>query len=453
MKSIQKKRRLSFFYALLIPICLSFIAVPHQSFSAEEPASFTVAWTTASPIMAKTGESISVQYLVTNTSDNEMTLSSEVVLPEKWSLVFGMKKPMTLKPGESKLNMAIVKSNGMAAAGEYSIQCVVKDENTPYTQVSKEISVVIEEFVNITGSVEVKPEIIIAGETYSIEYNVYNQGNFPVDLMMSVASTPQMPIKITPEEFSILPGSSTSVKITCNTDVSLKKQATQKITLIASSKKDDTILARIPTSVMLIPSPEAYEGYFLSIPSEFKISYKEQNSKRELMVDIKGEGTINKEKNSRVEYMFHRPYYQEPDLKKPNNDLRLYANYYQDSGSLQLGDNSYTLSRLTENGRYGRGMKSIVSNDIVSLEAFYVQNHPDSERPEQGKGVKIAVAPHEYVEVGCNLFDTKQLFTPDVYGGITYTVDVQMKNVKNHKIYTEYGKSVRRGYAETHSAY
>jgi hypothetical protein len=221
------------------------------------------------------------------------------------------------------------------------------------------------------------PKYVIAGEEYQSSFAVTNLGNTQYTVTAKVTSSENIPYTIDLEQFTLSPGQSETVTVTVKTDPQIAILLKHRVQLIVQAPEDTKIKAKaVAESIVdVVPKISGVEQLYHTIPTELTVRYvSHKNEERDsgVQTEIRGQGTLDEEGKHHIKYRAIGPDLQQKSILGERDEYTL--SYWTDKYELHFGDRSYSLSSLTENYLYGRGLEGRLNlDDNLSLGAYHMQ--------------------------------------------------------------------------------
>jgi hypothetical protein len=249
------------------------------------------------------------------------------------------------------------------------------------------------------------PKFVIAGEEYQSSFVVTNQGNTKCTINTKVDSRESIPYVVDAEKFTLAPGQSKTVVIKVKTDVKMTERLKHYLQLTAEAFEDDKVKvkAKSASSVEIIPRTSGAEDNFHKIPAEVTLRYVSQDNedhKSGFQTDVHGEGTLNEEGKKHIKFHFRGPDIIDKSIFGERDEYSV--SYQTEEYEFHLGDRSYSLSSLTENYLYGRGLEGKLNvDDNLGLGAYHMRTRW-LEPETQETGVYVDYLINDKYKVGLN---------------------------------------------------
>lgn len=311
------------------------------------------------------GSNNTIVFRISNQNNYSVSLNAKLNAPTNWRLFFN--ESVTIQENSVTILPIGVKVPLATQPGFYQIIVELNNSEINYKEVINVDTRVLKR-IDIEVKLVDAPKFILAGREISADFSIYNKSNNPLKMhLQSSTSTIYGAKNITLEI-----GESTVVNVICSTDPDLKINYKQLVDLSVSSgsyQKEDK------TYVMVIPAKTFKTDKYHRLPSMISAMYLNRNRGTTEYNGFQGEfysnGSLDPENKHHLEIKARGP------DQFDNTILGLYDEYFlnYNSNNLQifLGDNTYSLTPLTEYGRYGTGILTEYNNEKYDIGFFYMQ--------------------------------------------------------------------------------
>lgn len=316
----------------------------------------------AGTIETKPLNSVTLVFQVANKTGRPHVFSPQVELPEGWKLVLE-ETAFPLEGGAEAVRLVSVFVPVRAEAGNYRIGYAVgaSDEPALLGRAEADVEVLLEARL-VVEALDVH-HLAVAGDKCQSRFLVTNQSNAPLDVNLDVKSNgPNVRPDI--KGLRLAAGESRAVGITVATDPRLSQKLSQQIQLTAEAnvRGKGTVAAAAMTELEVIPRISGKADYFNKLPAEIGfLAIGVGGAQGYGQFRFQGAGSLDREGNHRLDFFFRGPgrglsrdiFYQfgyQPEEYRLGYDSR--------NVNVHAGDGVYSLTRLTENGNYGRGLEA-----------------------------------------------------------------------------------------------
>jgi hypothetical protein len=189
----------------------------------------------------------------------------------------------------------------------------------------------------------------------------------------------------------LAPRASQSVRVRVTTGADIQTKTLHNFELTAELADDSDVSTKVTSLVDVIPSTTVVQDRYHELPTYINFTGVGMDSKNALQVEVGGSGSFSEENEDRIDFRFRRPGTQQLSILGQQDEYRL--SYKRSGLELYLGDGSYSLSPLTELGRYATGAGAKVGAGNFTLQGYYNETRWYSPSLKQyGGGVSYSVA-------------------------------------------------------------
>lgn len=443
---------------LKILLTISIILLSVSQLAGKNPNEIEVRPTGEELIETEPKAVVTTAFRVTNLSSLEQEFEAEIDLPEGWKLIT-REFPFSLSPNQTEITLISFHVPSYALAGKYTLTYRVHSRDNPSLSDLYTFTVIVLTVRKLDIQVIKKTDYAIAGEKYSILYQVKNRSNQTELFRIAISNHDDLKLFMDRFEYSLKPGESTQISVNIQSDENIKRQIKQVIFAELISKTTEEIMASVSSKVIIIPRnikrslPYRYYPIQTSLKAFRTFNMEDKYG---FQLDVKGEGTLDEKKEKNLEFHLRGPSAYGKSVLGRYDEYN--AHYYTDKYSIKLGDFRYSLSQLTEHSRYGRGIQG-----SINLNNFKVGGYFEKSRWMFGPTREIAGFVDYYLNddnyIGINYLnkkDDKQI--NDIYSvegnvKIFKDTDIQLEgSVSNKNGKTEYARlfslsGLEKGYA------
>ncbi len=214
-------------------------------------------------------------------------------------------------------------------------------------------------------------------DTFSVSYLLRNQSNTTGNFKLIIINGTNTEFRY----YTLKPDSTIIDKVFVKPTKNTEKQTRKNILVVANFQDAKLEPQKTSFSYELFPSKSAHFDRFERLPIRISGMFASSNQRgiQEYagLFDIVGNGWINQQKKQFLSFQFKGPN-RNGDPILGSNDA-YYVRYKSKNHHFLVGDNSYSLSKLSENSRMGRGIEyRYTSEDFsfggyVNLPRYYPQ--------------------------------------------------------------------------------
>jgi hypothetical protein len=405
---------------------------------------------------ADPGGIVSLSFRVASKTDREEEFIESLKLPVGWQLIIPEAR-FTLGPSEAEIRLAAVAVPRNTPAGKYEISYSVQSQRDYGIQDADTVTVSVLPVSELALLLEEKPDAAIAGEEYEAKMRLLNRGNAPLTVKLSAKSEERYPAALEPAHVSLPAGGSELIVLTVQTnerEIQLRQHTVQ---IVAEAQEDTNGKPRagLAISVQIIPRVTRRPDLHHRVPAELVLTAVGDGDDVGFQAELAGAGTLDEAGTRAVDFLLRGPDVQHIGGFGERDEYRL--NYSTRSLDVDLGDQSYSLSRLTDYYRYGRGLGITAHRQDLSAEfgAHYVQTR--WERPQTRQtGAYVSNRFSDRFELKLNYLsrDRSALGSVAALDETLWSLECGLRPTQATNVYLEYGmcRSDRQG-ASRDSAY
>ncbi len=400
---------------------------------------------TGSESLVEPGRILSVSFRVANRTGEQVEVEESWELPDGWDLVVPAGR-MVLEPGETRVQLAAVGIPHGAAAGTYELTYRVTDLNDPTIHDFESFQVQVKRVTGLRLELVEPPAMVVAGETVTAQVVLINEGNAPLRARLSAESRVGYACEIEPRSVDLSPYGRETLTVQVSTDSTTRRPDRQIVTLVAEEAGlGKGVSARLALPVETVPRADVRPSLFETIPTTVTARGFVDNGTPGYQLEWRGSGTFGEHHEREVDFLFKGP--------APNLDTTLLGvrdeyrlTYRSPLVDVMVGDQSYRLSRLTEQSQYGRGGGVNFHPGPVTAGIFYAEPRWGMVDPYQlgaWSGVKLG----KWMELKLNALSQGDSFESTVTSfdqGVA-SVDGTLYPVENNRIEFEYAASGNLG--------
>jgi len=301
------------------------------------------------------GRIISLSFLATNQTDRQEEFIESLDVPAGWQAIIPASS-FELRPSEATTRMIALRVPISAAPERYEITYSVRSQRDYAIQDADTVAIVVLPVTKLALLVEGKPGAVIAGDEYQVKLRVINQGNAPLELKLTVQSKRNYPASLEPAEISLPAGQSEVVLVTVGTDANEARPGRHTIQVTADAEETTDGETRVgrAVGVDIIPRVTGKPDPYHRLPATLTLHGSGTEGEHGLQAELRGAGTLDEEGTQAIEFLLRAPDTQSRATFGRRDEYWL--NYATDECEVRLGDQSFSLSRLTSSGTYGRGL-------------------------------------------------------------------------------------------------
>lgn len=312
---------------------------------------------------------VSATFRVQNNTQERRELEAQVKLPEEWNLIT-REFPFELGPKEGDVRLVSFFVPQKALAGKYEVTYLVQDRKTPEISDFWTISVFVLSVAKLEVQVLEAPDWIIAGKDYTVSFLVINGANAAATIIAEIESRQGWPAVADSKKFQLGAGETKIVKVVVKSDAEIHQQIKHylKLTARAPELKNGEVEASATAWVDVIPRIGAVADRFHKIPTEISLrGVMEQDKERMqgFQSEISGSGTLDEQGRKHIDFLLREPDIRDKSVFGEYDEFHF--SHWTDEYQIFLGDKNFSLSPLTEQYQYGRGIEGKLNLDKFTL--------------------------------------------------------------------------------------
>ncbi len=396
----------------------------------------------ASELLIEPGRILSASFRITNLTDHDVELEESWELPEGWVTVVPLAR-IELSPGQTLVQLVAINVPRDAAAGAYDLVYGVTSLQDPAIRDSESLHVKVKRVAGLRFEVVTPPAMVVAGTPVSAEVALINEGNMPARVRVTTKTRVGYPADVSPRIVDLAPHGREVLSVRVETDGSVRRPDRQTVTLVAEETGvGPGASARVALAVETVPRADVRPELFETIPTTVTARGFVDNGTPGYQLEWRGNGTIGKHGEREVDFLLKGP---EPDdvnttLLGVRDEYR--ATYRGKWLEVRVGDQTYQLSRLTEQSQYGRGAGFHIHPGPVSVGAFYVSPRWGAAEPHEvgaWGGVKLG----NWMDVKVNALSQGDSFASAAgsFDQAIASVDGTIYPLKDNRVEFEYAAS------------
>lgn len=365
-RNTRWKLRLKAFAALL---CLCFPALQVLAESSGGEAKLV----SARVVEVTPGKIITASILIANRSDADAVYEETFALPSNWQRVSPPAAPISLSPGAQQLRLIAFAVPATSPAGSFDLGYVLANSRHQSPVATATMTVVVLPVAKLELLREDQTDTVIAGETYEAHLRLINRGNSRLQVSIDAVSAPVTPVRLDPATFWLEAASSQAVRAFIKTDVALQKSITQVINFkaTAAGPNGTAVTASQSVAVNLIPRISGDRDPYVRLPAQIRLTAVAEDGRVGAQAEFSGSGYLDENRTQQLEFLFRGPSLDNKSIYGLRNEYRV--SYSGPKFDVQLGDQNYSLSPLTQRFNYGRGAAVVFHPGPTSAGAFFME--------------------------------------------------------------------------------
>lgn len=321
------------------------------------------------------GGIVTLSFRVTSRTDQEEEFLESLSLPQGWQPITPASS-FVLARAISQVRLIAFAVPRSAPAASYTVTYAVRSQRDYAIQDADSVTVSVLPAGKLDLLLEEKPDTVLAGDDYQAKVRLLNRGNSTLKVGLRVNGETGLLARVEPAKVELAPGRSSVVVVSVRTDKREKHRGTRYLSLTAEvGEAKGRLTASITIGTEVIPrveEEEEEEDTYRRLPAAVSIRMNGSGREAAVQVEFAGAGVLDDAGRRQLAFLFRGPDTQERGVFGLRDEYWL--SYSAPELGLQLGDQSYGLSRLTDYYRYGRGFAVDVKpgQSGLGFGAFYV---------------------------------------------------------------------------------
>lgn len=367
----------------------------------------------------KPGQIFTASFLVQNNSGKDIDLVDSIVLPPGWKVITSIGIPFEMASGKEEVRLLSIFVPAVSLSGDYSIAYTVQGTKDPSVFDSDTICIAVPSVFKLNISIEDSPvDAILAGESYTAGVKVISKSNIDLPVKLTAKSIQDGNIiRVTPTEFVVPANQNRPVAIHVETNKGLTRKEDHIVSLTAESEVNgQKIVARKNISTKIVPFITSNVDPYTRLKTKLSILGIMDNGHATTQFEVSGNGFIDEKKSRYVDFLLRAPDTTPNSSKFGTRDIYRFS-YRDPHTRVLLGDNTYVVSPLIENGFYARGAGIDTTwGSRVSAGGFYAKTQWAS-TPTTESGGRLSYTFNQFFTPQLNILHKEtESYTGDVYG-------------------------------------
>jgi len=391
------------------------------------------------------GSNSNMAIMLVNNTDSDKEFQLKITTPDGLSQLTDYSS-VIVERASKKLKIFSFYVNESTGVGDYSIGIEAWDklENSKIGEI--QIPVYVKPQYAILTSVMKAPDYVFSGDTLSVQFMVQNLSNTKVNIEATIINARISETK----KLALDPGSSVFIGVFVTTEKDIIQYTRKGVSLSATIVESPETTSETSCVFDVIPSGKIKFDSYNRIPTKISGLFVTNNQTGErlygYMFDITGSGTISYRKKREIAFHFRGPNRQGNPILGQTDEYNI--KYASPHSKAAIGDNSYTLTDLTEGSRSGRGLEYEHTLKKISLGTFinFPRFYPNLQRVaavyggytlEKKLNIKLGYLNKLFVtDSAAQLFSFSGGASPLKWGDIKFEYAMGMSNGKTTKAYS-----------------
>jgi len=204
------------------------------------------------------------------------------------------------------------------------------------------------------------PKYVLAGETYPMSFSVTNDSNSSNEIFVKLLTRDNISSIDDAIKIKLTAGESKNYTFQIKTNPGITSLYKHFLELTAQIPKDDKSKAKDAGYLDIIPRKIQAGDRFHRVPVSIETigvsSFGGNDTVSGFQTEISGEGSLDEENEKHIGFLFRSPDIRDKLSYGKYDEYRV--SFRTENYNVEVGDNNYRLSPLTELHTYGRGIKN-----------------------------------------------------------------------------------------------
>ena len=336
-----------------------------------------------SGIRAVAGQVLTIGLHVTNRTLFPRRFKTDIDLPPRWRVVISEKR-FDLPPSGEDLKLLSIFVPREASSGRYSVGYAVKDEDDTTVRASVAVDVLLSPVRHLELRLLESPRFVAAGGSFESLFRISNDGNVPGLVRLAIRATNGTAAPVDSPLFHLNPMESRDVAANVIVDASPAGRTQAYLEVSADYVEDTTVSARAACAIEVIPGMPPASSLHQEFPLQATLRATAGSNTPRAQIEIWGSGDLFEKDKDRLDLLIRTPDTQPGSFLGLRDEYRL--SYHSKPVDAYLGDANFTLSPLTELGRYAFGGGGRATLEGMTVGGFHNENRflPSDQREDAG---------------------------------------------------------------------
>ncbi len=307
------------------------------------------------PIRVEPQKTVTTIWRITNPHPVAMRYAAQIRLPERWKSLSGPAE-FDVAADSSVLQLWCLYVPQATHSDTFQVRLLIRNASRPAKVDSGSVAVVVVPFKKLAVKPVEIPALVIAGDACALTYLVSNESNIGDTVRTGLRYDDESIPGLAGPSFWLNPGEQRTVNLRLPTNAHLTKAANQGPIFYVQLGDDAATRQSTRSFVQVIPRIAEEVDPYHRLPVGLTLTRVTQSGtskKSGFQADLYAEGTLDEEQMQRFELRLKGPDIYDRSYFALHDEY--YASYSSDRMAFNAGDRLYSLSRLTETYRYGRG--------------------------------------------------------------------------------------------------
>lgn len=327
------------------------------------------------------GGTVTASFRVTNKTGKALQFSETLELPAGFRAVSPTPALFQLEAGELDIRLITFAVPKTVGAGKQRVSYIVTAPQDGTVRAVVPLEIAVPRLQAVRSETEQKPETSIAGLPFEARVRFTNTGNEPEAIDIQVVSSPELPVTWEPKQLVLKPGAGAQVFARVRTDRA-RSRTSHSLTFRAVRAGTKDVVSEETVLTDLVPRIAGEPMVHYPIPSVARLMIPQEGGRGSLITELSGGGPLGPNSKDRIDYLVRYPNGQLTNSLAQIDEYRF--DYYRPDFDYGIGDRTFSLSTLTENFRYGRGVQLDRKISKLAMGGWYVRSRFEDPSSEEG---------------------------------------------------------------------
>ena len=406
------KKIIIFVFPEFIIFCTIFLLLPLFlfPFASEEGQEINIQLLNPLPLSLSPGETLTLRFKLENRQSQLQHLLIDCLLPEGWNLLFKEEK-VELQPQQKAFVLSSLYIPRKSRAGIYKVVYLFIDKFTAKEKGKIEFEVDIKHQIKMEWQPIFTPHRTIAGDDFICRFILINRSNLPVKVNILAEGNWSFPLRVRPDSFPLDPEEEKEISIMIKTKRDLAYKIRYHLLVAAIAESNNlppvTVATSSLTDIMPLAPPSRGENNSNLSLYLGTIALAEEVRPAIGQFFLTGHGYLDEGKKSQFNLL----------LRGPSRERLRFFGYFPDEYKIDyqspaafffLGDRTFSLSRLTQYGVYGRGLALGKKFSRLEVKGFYLQSPYINETNLKQGALKFELKANRETSLALNFVQSKK---------------------------------------------
>lgn len=356
----------------------------------------------AGQVSSTPGSTVTLSARVNNAGRDSAALTSRMELPEGWK-VLAHQSAFTVAPYSSDVRLMLVRIPSGASPREYAVRYRVTSRSGAEIRSAVGFAIRVQSLYRMEVRLLDAPASVPSGAGYQLRFAVTNTGNAVVHPVFEARSSHGSPISFDSSTVTLAPHQSTIVTASIEAPIVTDRSMQHSVEYFAKVAEDSTFCSHAVATTVITPRAGSGGSRYHRFPVSATVRAVGDDNGRGFQGEIAGSGRLTESGSGRLEFLLRSPETQSRSELGMLDEYRV--RFTDDHYDVFAGDMNYSMSTLTEAGRYAFGVSGQYQSRALTVGGF-VNRTRFTTVPQRETALFGMVRPVEDLEIGANVLHT-----------------------------------------------